>query len=206
MAKTDTRGIILNRVFHEIQIHGYQGLRADKVILELGITKGGLYHYFSGKESIGLAIIEEVIEPNIIALFDEITSRPGNPLENLALELDHFMESETDDSISKGWPLHNLIIEMSPISEIFRVRLRHIVEGIIARLEKYIEQGIQKGVVKKEINSKELATSYLSGIMGAYSLAKVYRKADIFITILKKEQEMLTRGISDDFITLNDLV
>ena len=50
--QSDTRQRILEKNFEAMHEHGYQGMRADKVVKELGITKGAFYHYFEGKQEL----------------------------------------------------------------------------------------------------------------------------------------------------------
>ena len=81
----DTRAQILERNFQAVRLHGFQGMRADKVITDLGITKGALYHYFPNKFELGYAIVDELIAPvyvNSWRPFEEATAnhQPLYPL------------------------------------------------------------------------------------------------------------------------------
>ena len=62
-----------------MHLNGFQGLRADKVITEIGITKGARYHYFPTKQSIGLCIIDEVIKPMYLTFYNELDVWQHNP-------------------------------------------------------------------------------------------------------------------------------
>lgn len=66
----DTREKILTAMFSDGHLNGFQGLRADKVITEIGVTKGALYHYFPTNQSIGLSIIDEMIEPMYLTFYN----------------------------------------------------------------------------------------------------------------------------------------
>ena len=65
----NTREQILNKNYESMCVHGFQGLRTDKVIDTLGITKGAFYHYFSSKKELGYAIVDEIIAPHYISGF-----------------------------------------------------------------------------------------------------------------------------------------
>ena len=45
----DTRTAILEKNFEAIYKSGFQAVRTDKVVADLGITKGAFYHYFPDK-------------------------------------------------------------------------------------------------------------------------------------------------------------
>ncbi|MDB5014222.1 MAG: hypothetical protein JWQ25_2424, partial [Daejeonella sp.] len=62
----DTRTQILNKNYEAMSKHGFQGLRTDKVIAELNITKGAFYHYFPSKNSVGYAVVDELMTPQYI--------------------------------------------------------------------------------------------------------------------------------------------
>lgn len=79
----DTRTQILQHIFEAIKLHGYQGLRTDKVISELGVTKGAFYHYFPDKQSVGYAVTDEIIAPMYISNWSNLLTGNGSVLEHI---------------------------------------------------------------------------------------------------------------------------
>ena len=59
-----TREAILYAAFREVHFNGFQAASINNIIASAGVTKGALYHYFSSKEEIGCALLDEVRNPN----------------------------------------------------------------------------------------------------------------------------------------------
>jgi TetR/AcrR family transcriptional regulator, transcriptional repressor for nem operon len=176
----DTREKILTAMFTDVHKNGFQGLRADKVIKEMDVTKGAMYHYFPSKDSIGLAIIDEIIEPNYLKFYQDLDIFDGNPIDMLHFHLKDLVRMATDENISLGCPLNNLVQEMSPLSEEFRIKLKRIVDGMTTSVTKALKKGQKNGFVKKDSNPQAVADFYISSIEGAYSIAKVQRNIAVF--------------------------
>ena len=56
-----TRERLLQAAFKEVYNSGFQGTDLDTILDSAGVTKGALYHHFENKESLGYAIVDEVI-------------------------------------------------------------------------------------------------------------------------------------------------
>ena len=67
-----TRAKLLRAAFCEIHRHGYQAASIANILADTGLTKGALYHHFSTKKLLGLAVIDEVIREQ---LDDQIFAR-----------------------------------------------------------------------------------------------------------------------------------
>jgi TetR/AcrR family transcriptional regulator, transcriptional repressor for nem operon len=182
----DTRKKILGAMFKDVHKNGFQGLRADKVIKDLDVTKGALYHYFSSKEAIGLAIIDEMIEPSYLKFYDDLDVFEGNPIDMLRFHLKDLSRHATHEEICLGCPLNNLVQEMSPINEDFREKLKGVVEKMTFSITNALNRGIMNGYVKKGTDAQAVAEFYFSGIEGSFSIAKVHRNPEMFKSNMKQ--------------------
>jgi TetR/AcrR family transcriptional regulator, transcriptional repressor for nem operon len=176
----DTRDKILAAMFTDVHKNGFQGLRADKVIKEMEVTKGAMYHYFPSKDSIGLAIIEEIIEPNYIKFYQDLDFFDGNPIDMLQFHLKELVTLATDENVSLGCPLNNLVQEMSPLNEQFRLKLKRVVDKMTTSVANALIKGQKKDFVAKDKNAQAVADFFISSIEGAYSIAKVQRNVSLF--------------------------
>lgn len=185
---TDTRERILGQMFLDIRKNGFQGLRADKVVASMGITKGALYHYFDSKQAIGTAVIDEIIRPNYLAAYQKLDQFSGDPIAFLCAHLDSLACMATDEDVALGCPLNNLVQEMSPLDESFRLRMKAIVEQIQNSVAQALERGKANGFVQPDANSAAIGRFFFAALEGAFSMAKVMKSAEIFqenVTILK---------------------
>lgn len=180
MNATDTRDRILGRMFQDIHKNGFQGLRADRVIADLGITKGALYHYFPSKDAIGLAVIEEIIGPTYLSFFRGLEQNQSHPIDLLQSHLHELGQKATPDDIYLGCPLNNLVQEMSPLNEDFRQRLKVVMDGMIHYSARALERGVQRGQVKPDTDCLAVASFMIAGMEGAYGVAKVQKSLSSF--------------------------
>lgn len=180
MQTIDTRERILARMFLDIRKNGFQGLRADKVVSEMDITKGALYHYFANKQAIGIAVVDEIIRPNYLRFYRELDCWEGHPIDKLQEHLGFLSGRATDEEVALGCPLNNLVQEMSPIDEEFRLHMKIIIDNIHDSITAALRRGQAAGLVRSEINAEAIARFYFATIEGAYSIAKVHKEAAAF--------------------------
>lgn len=185
MNANDTRDRILQHMFLDMRKNGFQGLRADKVIADMGLTKGALYHYFDSKQAIGTAVLDEIIRPNYLAFYHRLADCEGDPIPLLQEHLHFLVQNASDEDIALGCPLNNLVQEMSPIDEDFRVRMKAIVEAIQHRVGLALQKGKEKGFIKEEVDCVAIGRFFFAAIEGAYSTAKVSKDAAAFAANLK---------------------
>jgi TetR/AcrR family transcriptional regulator, transcriptional repressor for nem operon len=180
MQTSDTRERILSQMYLDIRRNGFQGLRADKVLAGMDITKGALYHYFPSKQAIGVAVIDEIIRPRYLYFYRELDRWEGHPVDKLLEHLHFLAENATEEEVSLGCPLNNLVQEMSPLDEDFRLRMKVIVDNIHASVAAALARGQAAGQVKTRFNPEQVAQFFFANIEGAYSMAKVRRDAGLF--------------------------
>ena len=167
--------------------HGYQGLRADLVIKELGLTKGAYYHYFSGKQDLGYSILDELIAPRYLGHWNVLNDYFGHPIEGIIERLKALRTELKEEDFQRGSQLNNLIQEMAQLDEGFQNRLQRIVEGMRLAIGGAIERGQKARLVSPDANPDEISLFVLSCLMGAFSLAKAYqsrRSFDLAIELL----------------------
>ena len=64
--------IILNSAATLFALKGYEGVSLDEVTKEAKCSHGLLYHYFSNKEELYKAVLEQVVYPDVQALLSDI--------------------------------------------------------------------------------------------------------------------------------------
>lgn len=100
--KMTTRERLLDSAFQTFYRQGFQGANIATILTDVGINKGSMYHFFKSKKELGLAVVEERIERNLIekythiesvkTLFDTLCSAPktlffGCPLNKMSQEM-----------------------------------------------------------------------------------------------------------------------
>lgn len=176
----DTRKLILDKNFEAVRLHGFQGTRADKVIKDLGITKGALYHYFPSKKDLGYAIVDEIVAPMFLEKWQQVEACEGNPVDCIIALIEKMKTHGSCEAINLGCPLNNLMQEMSPLDDGFRIRLERIVLKIHHIIQNGLEKGQKNGYVKAEVEPAQTAIFIFSSLEGAYGIAKVMQSKEVF--------------------------
>jgi TetR/AcrR family transcriptional repressor of nem operon len=165
-----TRDILLRAAFREIYRSSFHSTGLDTILAATGVTKGALYYHFDSKETLGYAVVDEVIA----WLTRENWLRPlrssADPIETLIGILQRM--SLGSENVRYGCPLNNLAQEMSPLDEQFRRRLAKVFRewqtGIAAALQK----GQSRGIVRRDLNPRRTASFLIATYEGYLSLAK----------------------------------
>lgn len=167
-----TRQQLLQSAYCEMHQHGFQGASITKILASTALTKGALYHHFPTKHALGLAVIDEIIAPQLDNLVFQplLTSQqPVTKLLEIIAGVETFMGEE---GIKLGCPLNNLMQEMSPLDDQFRHHLNTILEAWQQAVYMAFEQGQQQHVIKAEVDIKAAALFVISAWEGCFSIAK----------------------------------
>lgn len=167
-----TREKLLQAAFCEMHKQGYQGASIANILKSTALTKGALYHHFPTKHALGLAVIDEVIAPQLEQMVFKPLRDSDNPVTTLLAIIagvDTFMG---EAGIMLGCPLNNLMQEMSPLDEQFRHHLNHILELWQQDISTALEHGQRHGVVKPDIDTLAAALFIISAWEGCFSIAK----------------------------------
>lgn len=181
-----TRHTILEKAFEIIYTKGYQTTSIDEIIATTKVTKGAFYYHFKTKDEMGLAIINEIIKPAMQISFIEHINRTKNPIGDIyeltkALLLDNpFLKLEY------GCPVGNLTQEMTPWNEEFGKALSKIILEWQQTIEHCLNNGIKNGIVRKNVNTQQVAYFIISGYWGIRNLGKVYNNTDCYVAYLKE--------------------
>lgn len=163
-----------------MQLHGFQGLRTDKVITDLSITKGAFYHYFPDKTSVGYAVLDEILKPTYLSIWSDLLEDTQPVYTAIANRLRLITTFCSQENIHLGCPVNNLIQEMSPLDEGFRIRLCQILDGEIIAIENALLAAQAKGLISADTNCRAMADYILAALNGCYTIGKVFNSFDKF--------------------------
>lgn len=168
----DTRRRLLQATFELTYRNGFQATALDAVLARARITKGALYHHFSNKNALGHAMIDEVLRRWIQRQWIEPLVDADDPVAAL-VELASWGERQaTDERLSLGCPLNNLIQEMAPRDERMRELLESVLDEWRRAIAACLERGQARGVVDTRVDPEEAAWFVVASWEGSVSLAK----------------------------------
>jgi AcrR family transcriptional regulator len=172
-APENTRRKILHAAFEEFYKTGFQGGSLNHIVEAAGTTKGALFHHFEGKSDLGYAVLEEVIQPHLKALWFDPLADSHDPVADLKRVLRQFMKEEIQNGqLMQGCPLNNLAQEMSPLDEGFRKRIEKVYTEWRSCLEEAFARGIKAGKVRSDISPRDTSAFVVAAQAGIIGTAK----------------------------------
>ncbi len=169
--EVSTRDRILGTAFHEFHRHGFQGGSINRIVTDAGITKGALFHHFSGKNELGYHVVDELIRPMVEKTWIQPLRTTDDPI-RVIRQILYAAAEKARETICEGCPLNNLAQEMSPLDEGFRMRIGAIYDDQRAAIRGAFERGIKAGLVKKTVSPPRAAAFIVAALAGMTGTAK----------------------------------
>lgn len=174
----NTRERILFCAFKEVHLNGFQSASIQNIIDAAGVTKGALYHYFSSKDAIGLALLDEVftryVETNYIAPI----SSTDDPISTFIEFLQKSGEKMTEEDVALGCPMDHFAQEMAPLNPAFQKRIDAIYQKKSNALVSAFRRGQIAGNITREVTAESIAMMVTATLQGCMGIAKNMRSLD----------------------------
>ena len=169
-----TRDMVIGAARRLMEVQGYQATSLDDVLRESGVGKGNFYHYFRSKESLGHAILDELVGAFLERTLEPCFADPGGrPLAQIRCFLDRLLALQRERNCVGGCALGNLASELSDVHEGFRERLAGIFSAWRARLTLALGEAQRVGELDPACNSGTVAHFLVASLEGAILLTKV---------------------------------
>lgn len=181
-----SRSTILDAAFCEIHRKGYQAASIADILQDTGLTKGALYHHFPTKQSLGLAVVDEVIGERLGKLLFDPIRQSERPVDALLDLVSHIHKKVSPDFVLLGCPLNNLMQEMSALDPEFKSRLSGILKRWRDTIEWALVTGQKQGKIRSEVDAKATALFIVSAWEGCIGIAKNLQSDGAFKTCMKQ--------------------
>ena len=181
-----TRQKLLEAAYGEIHRHGFQAASISQILADTGLTKGALYHHFPDKKALGLAVLEDVIRPIMTGILFSPLLETRRPLATLQTLLQCKATLDEPTMVTLGCPLNNLMQEMSPVDETFRVRLNALFQDWVGVVAAALKRGQACGEVRPDVMADETAFFIVSALEGCIGMSKNTQSVAAFRGCLKQ--------------------
>ena len=171
-----TRSRILATARNLINTKGFTATTINDLVEATGTQKGGIYFHFDGKESLGLAVLEEArLE------FMEFLSTALEGDTPLA-RLEGFFRSALDKHLATGFVggciFGNLALEMSDLDARFAGVIERVFDEWVAILEDVIAAAQASGELRTDFSPESLAVQIVATIEGGIMLSRLKKKEE----------------------------
>ncbi len=155
-----------------IHTKGYQATSVNDILNAANIGKGQFYHYFSSKNDLGLAVVEDLIQEWDGQLINGILESEEESKSKLNKMLDWATTFHTEMKTKRGCPIGNLAIEMSEHDETFRVKIQQFFDRWFLGIEVVLDEMIKQNQLDPSIDTKKSAQTIVAMIEGGVLLMK----------------------------------
>ncbi len=185
-----TRQTLLMAAFDEFYHNGFQGGSLNRIVESAGATKGALFHHFAGKQQLGYAVLDEVIEPILVQRWLEPLGRSTDPVTVLQRAFRRYVKEDVESgNWLQGCPLNNLAQEMSPLDDGFRSRIDRLYTTWRKWIASAFARGIKAGTVRRSVDPHSVSAMLVASQMGIWGTGKSSRS--------KAVMTQLTEGVCD---------
>jgi AcrR family transcriptional regulator len=158
-----TRSALLESAARGLSRYGYGNLVLERVASEAGYTRGALYHQFSDKEDLALAVIdwvEETWQREVGALIER---EPDPVLALIAMARGHAIFCRRD----VARVAIALKLEFSDQDHPLGRRLQQVSDGLVKRCTRLISAGRKAGTIPAGPTAKVVALALIGALEGA---------------------------------------
>ncbi len=178
--QTATYRNALKRGHYYLQTMGFNGFSFQDLANDLGIRKASLHYYFSSKEELGLALIEEYEK-----YFNNFIQKNAklSAIRQLEAWLKYCYGMTKDHQ--KLCPIGVLTCELNTFSPKMHKRLLKFQSNQRRWAHQTFKQGIKEKNFRKSLDTSWAADIFLESIQGGLQIARLHKKPALFQKTLK---------------------
>ncbi len=173
-----TRGRLVEAARALFLAQGYEATSVKEILVKAGVNSGSLYYFFSKKEDLLLAVLDQyktLLGPMVI---DPAFAHTADPIERVLEVLQGYRRMLRTTLFSQGCPIGNLALEMSGRSEAVRKRIAENFEAWRVAIRTILEDA--GDLLSPAVHADKLATFILTTMEGGVMLARAYRSIEPF--------------------------
>jgi TetR/AcrR family transcriptional repressor of nem operon len=167
-----TRNKLLDAAQELMLTKGYVATSVEEVCQAAGLTKGSFFHYFPGKEDLGIAVAQRFCDLQRQVFEAAPYRRRTDPLDRVFGHVDFLLEMTRSPLASQGCLLGTFVQELSQTHPNIRATCAAGFEEAAADLQRDLEAARAKHTPQANWDAKSLALHLLAVVQGAIILAK----------------------------------
>ncbi|MFZ5776262.1 MAG: TetR/AcrR family transcriptional regulator [Thermodesulfobacteriota bacterium] len=177
------RGVLVTKGFHNTSI--------NDILVATGVKKGNLYYYFSSKEELGLAVLEDAMEEFFTFLNNALHG--DDPIAKILNSCDAILQELKKRNFVGGCLFGNTALEMSDSNENFSRVIRQVFSIWTDQLAGLLAEAREEGGLPSAIPDRLLAKTIVATIEGGIMMARVNKDEEDLADCLRALRVMLGR-------------
>ena len=167
---TRTRQKIITESLQLFSVKGYYNTSVSDILAVSGLTKGGLYGHFASKEDIWYAVYDEAVSIWKGIVFNGIRNN-SDPLKRIEKFIENDMREYLGADVFEGGCFFlNMLVELSGQSASMSKQILRGFVRLSGLLRSWLEEADQKGMLRENLDLKEVANFIIITLNGAAAL------------------------------------
>lgn len=175
--RTDSRTALLHAARDLIFTRSFEHVGTAEICARAGVRKGSLYHFFSSKEDLVLAMLDELMDDFERAVLAPSLEGPGSIRERVDafVQAIHAFEAavQRESGHLPGCPFGNLIVETGTYSPGLRQAVKRHLERVAGHFQRCLREGVDRGELPAQTDGRAMAERWLALMEGILVMAKV---------------------------------
>ena len=173
----DSRTALLHAARDLIFTRSFEHVGTAEICAHAGVRKGSLYHFFSSKEDLVLAMLDEMMVVFDREVLVPSLAGPGSIRERVDafVQAIHAFEAAVhrESGHLPGCPFGNLIVETGTYSPGLRQAVKRHLDRVAGYFQRCLQEGVDHGELPAQTDAHALAERWLALMEGILVMAKV---------------------------------
>jgi AcrR family transcriptional regulator len=167
---TRTRRKITEKSMQLFSVKGYYNTSISDILAAADLTKGGLYGHFASKEDIWYAVYDEAVSIWKGIVFNGIRN-DSDPLKRIEKFIENDMWDYLGTDVFEGGCFFlNMLVELSGQSASMSKQILRGFVRLSGLLRSWLEEADQKGMLRENLDLKEVSNFIIISLNGAAAL------------------------------------
>jgi TetR/AcrR family transcriptional regulator, transcriptional repressor for nem operon len=175
--RPDSRTALLHAARDLIFTRSFEHVGTAEICERAGVRKGSLYHFFSSKEDLVLAMLDQLMVEFEREVLVPSLERPGSIRERVDafVQAIHAFEAAVhrESGHLPGCPFGNLIVETGTYSPGLRQAVKRHLDRVAGHFQRCLQEGVDHGELPAQTDAHALAERWLALMEGILVMAKV---------------------------------
>lgn len=182
-----TRAALIKAARELFATKGYAGTGREEIVAAAGVTRGAMYHHFSGKDDLFLSVFEEV-EDEVLARVGEAAYASGDaPMDHLRAGAAAYLDAALDPAMQRIC----LLDAPAVLDDVVRRNISD--KAALGMVRMVLDAGVESGAIERQ-PVEPLARLLLASLMEAalyvaHAGDQAAARAEVGVTV----QRMLDR-------------
>ncbi len=166
-----TRQRIIEEAAPLFNQRGYEGCSLQDIMGATGLEKGGIYRHFQNKEELAAEAFDFAWSTMSAKRRQNLEAIP-DPIARIKQHIANFVARS---SFPGGCPLLNTAVDADNGKPVLRERVRKALHGWRAMLHRILQEGIDSGTIRADIEPTRISTILIASLEGAMLLSRIER-------------------------------